>query len=134
MIQFAAAAMDQVQVSDITNVAQKLEEEGYSHFTCLVETERARTDEVGKAIGRLNTEGTKLTECAQVLGLGTEGKPTLILDGWLYKPFVDKANTLLASISQMPGVLRNPDGSHRIQMYIAGKIYCYRSVTGTTNE
>ena len=65
---------------------------------------------------------------------GTEGKPTLIVDGRPYKPFVDEANNLLGSISQMSGVPKNPDGSDRVQMCITGKIYCYRSVTGTTNE
>jgi hypothetical protein len=101
-----------------------MEKDGYTNFTALVDTERDRVRYVARKIEKL----PEVSSVTVILAVGSPGT-TLLTTGWLKGPIVEGTNKTMARFSKIKGILRNPDGSLKCAIYVAGQIFKWKILT-----
>jgi hypothetical protein len=110
---------------DTQPTIEQMEEKGLVSYALFVDADVQSTQEVATKLARIDDVKT----VAAILSLGTPNGHTIMCTGFLENPVVDSASRLAAQVHPIQGILRNPDGSLKTNLYVAGKIFKYRTPT-----
>jgi hypothetical protein len=110
---------------DAKPTIEQMEEQGLVSFALFVDADVQSTQEVATKLARIDDVKT----VAAILSLGTPNGHTIMCTGFLKNPVVDSASILAAQVHPIQGILRNPDGSLKTNLYVAGMIFKYRTPT-----
>jgi len=110
---------------DTKPTIEQMEDQGLVSYALFVDSDVQSTQEVAKKLASIDDVKT----VAAILSLGTPNGHTIMCTGFLKNPVVDSASALSAQLHPIQGILRNPDGSLKANLYVAGRIFKYRTPT-----